>query len=308
MGRFVIRTRTHHIFALGSLSLLVLGVVTSPVVQAQVLYGSLVGHVEDSSGASVPGATVTISNKATNQSRETITDEVGNYNFPTVQTGTYTIKVSLTGFKESQQTDIAVTLNTTTRIDVTLQVGQMAETVTVSAQAAVLQTDRAEVRAELGSKVLQDLPVPLGRNYQQLFKTLPGFSLPENAHSIPSNPSRALTFNVNGASRSSNNTRIDGVTGTNVWLPHMTSYIPALESIETVNVVTNSFDAEQGLAGGAAVNVLIKSGTNQLHGSAFEYHNDNALKARPYFAGWWSGSWCAPPAPTGPSNSTFMAN
>ena len=283
MGRFVIRTRTHHIFALGSLSLLVLGVVTSPVVQAQVLYGSLVGHVEDSSGASVPGATVTISNKATNQSRETITDEVGNYNFPTVQTGTYTIKVSLTGFKESQQTDIAVTLNTTTRIDVTLQVGQMAETVTVSAQAAVLQTDRAEVRAELGSKVLQDLPVPLGRNYQQLFKTLPGFSLPENAHSIPSNPSRALTFNVNGASRSSNNTRIDGVTGTNVWLPHMTSYIPALESIETVNVVTNSFDAEQGLAGGAAVNVLIKSGTNQLHGSAFEYHNDNALKARPYF-------------------------
>src|SRR5437773_4344066 len=83
MGRFVIRTRTHHIFALGCLSLLVLGVVTSPVVQAQVLYGSLVGHVEDSSGASVPGATVTISNKATNQSRETITDEVGNYNFPT---------------------------------------------------------------------------------------------------------------------------------------------------------------------------------------------------------------------------------
>src|SRR5204863_288341 len=162
MGRFVIRTRTHHIFALGCLSLLVLGVVTSPVVQAQVLYGSLVGHVEDSSGASVPGATVTISNKATNQSR-------------------------------------------------------------------------------------------------------------------------ALTFHVNGACRSSNNTRIDGVTGTNVWLPHMTSYIPALESIETVNVVTNSFDAEQGLAGGAAVNVLIKSGTNQLHGSAFEYHNDNALKARPYF-------------------------
>src|SRR5438045_6416943 len=102
-------------------------------------------QVEYCRRASGPSATVTISNKATNQSRETITDEVGNYNFPTVQTGTNTIKVSLTGFKESQQTDIAVTLNTTTRIDVTLQVGQMAETVTVSAQAAVLQTDRAAV-------------------------------------------------------------------------------------------------------------------------------------------------------------------
>src|SRR5213078_671842 len=107
--------------------------------------------------------------------------------------------------------------NSVTRVDVTLEVGQVAETVTVSAQAATLQTDRAEVKSELGTKALQDLPVPLGRNYQQLFKTLPGFSLPENAHSIPSNPSRALTFNVNGASRSSNNTRVDGVTGTNVW-------------------------------------------------------------------------------------------
>ena len=75
-----------------------------------------------------------------------------------------------------------------------------------------------------------------------------------------------------GSSRSSNNTRIDGVSSTNIWLPHVTAYIPALEAIETVNVVTNSFDAEQGLAGGAAINVQIRSGTNDFHGSAFEYH------------------------------------
>src|SRR5437773_7683465 len=90
--------------------------------QAQVLYGSIVGHVKDPSGAAVPGATVTITHKETNQSREAVTDEVGNYNFPTVQTGTYAIRVSLTGFKESQQTDIAVALNTMTRVDVTQQV------------------------------------------------------------------------------------------------------------------------------------------------------------------------------------------
>src|SRR5581483_3133807 len=98
-----------------------------------------------------------------------------------------------------------------------------------------------------------------------------------------SNPSRSLVFNVNGSSRSSNNTRIDGISSTNIWLPHVTAYVPALEAIETVNVVTNSFDAEQGLAGGAAINVQIKSGTNEFHGSAFEYHSDQALKARDYF-------------------------
>src|SRR2546425_5851671 len=252
-------------------------------VEAQVLYGSLVGNVKDPSQAAVPGATVTITNQLTNASRETITTDEGVYSFATVQTGTYTLKVSLPGFKEFKQTDVQVTLNNVSRVDVTLQVGEVAESVTVSAQTATLQTDRAEVKAELPSKVLEDLPVPVGRNYQALFKVVPGFNLPENAHSIPSNPSRALQFNANGASKSSNNIRVDGVTGTNVWLPHMTSYIPALEAIEAVNIVTNSFDAEQGLAGGAAVNVQIKSGTNKIHGSAFEYHSDNALKAKNFF-------------------------
>ncbi|MEJ7606817.1 MAG: hypothetical protein WKF37_11250 [Bryobacteraceae bacterium] len=139
------------------------------------------------------------------------------------------------------------------------------------------------MRSEITSKTLENLPVPPGRNYQQLFRTLPGFSPPGNAHSIPSNPSRALTFNVNGSSRSSNNTRIDGATSTNVQLPWVSAYVPALESIETVNVVTNSFDAEQGLAGGAAINVQTKSGTNQIHGSAFEYHTNQQLKAKPFF-------------------------
>ena len=95
---------------------------------------------------------------------------------------------------------------------------------------------------------------------------------------MPSNPSRALVFNVNGASRSSNNIRIDGVSTTNIWLPHVAAYVPALESLEAVNVVTNSFDAEQGLAGGSAINVQIKSGTNTLQGSAFEYHTNEGLR------------------------------
>jgi hypothetical protein len=93
-----------------------------------------------------------------------------------------------------------------------------------------------------------------------------------------------VQFSVNGTSRSNNNTRIDGASSTNIWLPHMTGYLPALESIETVNVVSTSFDAEQGLAGGAAINVQIKSGTNDFHGSAFEYHADQHLKAYPFIS------------------------
>ena len=260
---------------------------------AQVLYGSLVGNVSDDTGAAVPGATVTIHNKGTGTSRDTTTDATGAYRFDTVQPGMYSVTVQLTGFRTLTRPDIPVTLNTTARADAKLQVGQLTESVTVSGETALLQTDRAEMRSELKADDLVNLPVSINRNYQYLFRVLPGFTPPAEAHSVPSNPSRALVFNVNGASRSSNNIRIDGVSTTNVWLPHVAAYVPALESLEAVNVVTNSFDAEQGLAGGSAINAQIKSGTNTLHGSAFEYHTNEGLRSRSYFAppGTPKGNW-----------------
>ena len=254
------------------------------VADAQVLYGSLVGNVTDSTGAAVPGATVTIEQAETKLTRELVADAAGAYHFTAVPSGTYTVTVTMNGFRTFSRKDVPVTLNSVARVDAKLDVGQLAETVSVSAESPILQTDRAEVRAELKSRELTELPVPIGRNYQQLFKTLPGFTPPADAHSIPSNPSRALVFNVNGSSDSSNNTRIDGVSTTNVWLPHVAAYVPALESLETVNVVTNSFDAEQGLAGGSAINVQIKSGTNQLKGSAFEYYTNEQMRELNYFA------------------------
>jgi hypothetical protein len=251
--------------------------------QAQVLYGSIVGNVHDQSDAPVPGAAVSIVSRETGQSRQTTTGDAGAYAFSTIPTGSYEVKVVKEGFTSITQRDVMVTINNVTRIDLHLQVGAVTESVIVTAQAAALQTDRPEVRSEVTSKTLESLPVPPGRNYQQVFRTLPGFAPPGNAHSIPSNPARALTFNVNGASRSSNNTRIDGASSTNIQLPWVVGYVPSLESIETVNVVTNSFDAEQGLAGGAAISVQTKSGTNEVHGSAFEYHTNQRLKAKPFF-------------------------
>ena len=250
---------------------------------AQVLYGSLVGNVRDASQAAVPAAQVTATNAQTGQSRSSLTGEDGTYSFPTMLPGSYDVTIAKEGFRSQRRQGITVTINNVTRADIELEVGTVSESVTVEAGIVSLQTDRAEVRAEVTAKELQNVPVPPGRNYQGLFVTIPGFSPPRNAHSVPANPSRALQFNVNGTSSSSNNTRIDGASSTNVWLPHIVAYVPALESIETVNVVTNSFDAEQGLAGGAAINVQIKSGTNDIHGSGFWYYNSNATKAKPFF-------------------------
>lgn len=250
-------------------------------VPAQVLYGSLTGNVTDPNGAAVPGAQVTATDQNTGIAKTTKTDSQGAYQFIDLQPGTYALKVSFSGFKTLERRDIPVALNNTTRYDAALEVGNVQEAVTVTGEAPLLQTDRAETRSEIGSVELQNLPVPFGRNYQQLYRTVPGVSPPVNSHSVPTNPSRSLEFHVNGTSDDQNNTRIDGVSSTTVQLPHVVSYIPALESIQEVNVVTGSFDAEQGLAGGAAISVQIKSGTNQVHGSGFEYHSNQHLKAWP---------------------------
>jgi outer membrane receptor protein involved in Fe transport len=255
----------------------------APRAQAQVLYGSIVGDVTDVSQAAVPGASVRITHRETNQSRVATTNEGGVYSFPTIPGGAYDVTISKQGFQTFSERGVEVAVDKVTRVDARLPVGAMTETVQVTGATAALQTDRAEVRAEVTTQDLQNLPTPIGRNYQNLLIMVPGLSPPTNQHSVAANPSRGLTFNVNGNTRNANDVRIDGAVANNVWLPHVTAYVPALESIEAVSVVTSSFDAEQGLSGGVAANVQIKSGTNSLHGSLFEYHTDNAIKAKPFF-------------------------
>ena len=257
---------------------------TQAPLSAQILYGSIVGNVTDATGAVIPGAQITVVNEGTGAERSGETNVSGVFSFSTVATGSYRIEVRSEGFNTHTETGVAVGVNDVTRVDVDLQVGEVTEVVEVSATAARLQTDRAEVRAEVGTQELQNVPVPLGRNYQMLLQTLPGFSPPRNAHSVPANPTRAVRFSVNGTNEQTNNVRIDGASSYNPNLTHMTGINPALESIEVVNVVTSSFDAEQGLAGGAAINLQIKSGTNDVRGSAFWYHNSQRLQAYPYFS------------------------
>jgi hypothetical protein len=252
--------------------------------RAQILYGGLVGNVTDGSGAAIPSARITITHTATGAARETETNETGTYRFPTIAPGGYVVAVQANGFRAFRQSGVEVSVNSLTRVDATLEVGEVSEQVTVEASSVSLQTDRAEVRHEVDSKTLENVPIPIGRNYQMLLGTLPGFTPPRNAHSVPANPTRSVRYSVNGTSDQNNNVRIDGTTSYNPNLPHMTGINPTLEAIEVVDVVTNSFDAEQGLAGGAAINLQIKSGTNDFHGSAYGHHFNQKLSAYPYFS------------------------
>ena len=252
---------------------------------AQTLYGSLTGNVTDSSGAAVPNAKVDVLNVGTSILKSVPTDERGSYLFTDLQPGVYRVTISAPSFATHTVQGLNITQNTTLRVDSTLAVSQIQETVTVNAASVTLQTDRADINHVISANQVVDLPLmnSQGRNFQGLYKILPGFTPPGEVHSDSGNPQRSMATQANGMPQSNNNTRVDGATISHPWLPRIVAYVPPVEAVETVNVVTNSFDAEQGMAGGAAVNVSIKSGTNEFHGAGWEYHNNSALKARNYF-------------------------
>ena len=252
---------------------------------AQVLYGSIVGNVNDAQGASIPGATVTITSKETGLSRDTTSGNDGAYSLINVLPGSYDLKVALQGFREFVRTGVPVTVGSISRVEVSLEVGALSETVTVASAVQLLQTDKADVHTELKGTEITSLPLNQFRNYQALLNLVPGASPGRLQNAETDTPSRSLANNVNGQAINSNATRTDGATNVNIWLPSHNMNISPAETIDTVNISTNNFDAEQGMAGGAAITVVTKSGTNELKGSAFEFFNSEKLNASPFFFG-----------------------
>ena len=257
---------------------LLLGLLVPAGLEGQLLQGTLNGNIADSSQAAVVGATVTATDQATGFSRSTTADSSGFYTLSGLPPGVYNVNVNAPGFQTSTHLGVSITAQTVSRLDVTLNIGSVNETVTVSAQATELQADRADVHTELGSKVLQNVPVPIGRNYQMIFTTIPGVSPPQTSHSFSANGSRSLAFTVNGGNVNANDTRIDGAGTRNYSASDVILYVPALEAIETVNVATNAFDADQS-SGGGYINVTVKNGSNAFHGSLFEDHSDKSMQA-----------------------------
>jgi outer membrane receptor protein involved in Fe transport len=265
------------------LCLLLGAVALSGSARAQVLYGSLVGNVTDPNHGAVPGAQVRAQNIQTGAGLDTRTDGQGAYQFSNVQSGEYEIQCTAVGFRSFRRTRVEVAANEVVRVDINLELGDINQSIVVTADNPLLQTDRSDVHTDLSRKELTDLPLSGYRNYQSLLGLVPGVTPPVDSNSIAGNPAGSLVANVNGTGYGNNNTRVDGASNTYLWLPHLTAYVSPVESIGSVNVVTNSYDAEQGFASGAVVSVETKSGTNQFHGSAFEYDTNSRLRAHNFF-------------------------
>ncbi|MGH9799314.1 MAG: carboxypeptidase regulatory-like domain-containing protein, partial [Blastocatellia bacterium] len=245
------------------------------VASAQAVKGSLLGTILDSNGAAAAGATVTITETRTGISASTSANADGNYSFPNVKDGIYRVETSQKGFKKVVRENVIVDVNTTVRVDLALQVGDVSESVTVTADAApLLQTDRADTGRLLESKQVAELPLGFNRNFQGLLITVPGATRPTRPHSQFFNSQDSLESKVNGQSRLSNNFQIEGVDD-NEKTGLLQVLIPAADAIQTVSISTSNFDAEFGRAGGAVSSVTLKSGTNDLHGSAFFFGNNN---------------------------------
>ena len=252
--------------------------------RAQLLQGSITGNVTDASQAAVVGAKVVATEQETNFSRDTTTNGAGSYNLPTMPPGLYTITVTAPSFQTSTTTGVRVAPEQVARTNVVLTIGQLTQNVEVSADAIALQTDRADIRDDVTSRTLQNVPVPPGRNYQMLFVTVPGVSPPTNSNSFTANcQSRIDYFSQWRKHADTNTVRVDGTGTFDMTALAEPQFIPALEEIENVSLSGNSFDAEQ-QTGGGAVNITVKSGTNSIHGVLFEDHTDQHLQAYPYLA------------------------
>jgi hypothetical protein len=260
------------------------GVLVPPPATAQVLYGSLTGLVSDQTGASIPGAEVTATHVETARVTTTTSDAEGRYSFVNIPAGSYEIRVTADGFRSLTQTGVTVSVNQVARVNLQLELGQVTETVTVEADAAQLQTEKADTSSEITNEAVKGLPLAGFRNYQSLVNLVPGATPARFQNSILDTPARSLSTNINGTNRNNNVTRIDGAASINVWLPHHAGYVAPADTVETVNITTGSGDAEQGLTGGASTTVITKSGTNELHGSAFWFHDNQHLRARNFFS------------------------
>ena len=250
---------------------------------AQILYGSLTGTVTDQQKAAMPGVTVTAINTGTNQTTEAVTDATGSYTIRNLPPGIYDVKAALEGFREIHQRGMNITAGNIIRADLALQLGQLSETVNVVAESTLLQTEKADLNTEISAKAVTNLPLNQYRNYQTLLNLVPGATPTQFQNAEIDTPARSLRTWVNGTQPNANTTRVDGAVSVNVWLPHHAMYVQSAESIDTVNIATNNFDADTGMAAGAAQTVITKSGTNEIRGSAFLFMNDDAWNANTYY-------------------------
>jgi len=254
-------------------------------VSAQENTADILGTVSDAGGAVVVNAKVTVQNLATNDVKQTTTNAAGDFVFNLLPSGQYTVTVEMPSFKKAT-VNLTVSAGDRARANVVLQVGDVSQVVEVQAQSPALQSDSATLSTVLAAQSVQDLPLN-GRNYVTLVQSTVGVAAgPSNSILSGTRPDeRRQTANViaNGQNEVFNNQMIDGMD--NNEREQFTILIrPSIDMIQEVKVETNSYPAEVGRAGGAVVNLLTKSGSNEFHGGAYEYLRNDKLNANDFFS------------------------
>ncbi|HTP30621.1 MAG TPA: TonB-dependent receptor [Candidatus Acidoferrales bacterium] len=256
----------------------------APRLSAQAVYGNVVGVVTDNSGAAVVGALVTIRDIDRDVEFNTTTNEAGAYSQRHLIAGRYQVRASAPGFRTFVDTNVIVSVDAEVRIDIKLQVGEVKETVQVTGESPLLKTERSDIAVTYDEKVVNELPM-MNRRFSNLSLLTPGVLLQSGSlNSTESeNPMGSYRLEVNGHMYSGVSHLLDGTDNHDSVLAYQVIN-PTLESVTEAKITTSAFDAEFSNAGAMVVSSQTKSGTNQLHGSAFEFLRNDHLQARDPFA------------------------
>jgi hypothetical protein len=256
----------------------------SSAAMAQVTTGTILGTIRDASGAGVPGATVTVLEITRNTSVEFQSNEDGNYTVPFLSPGTYKVSVQRSGFKPQASPPFELQVDQRTRMDFSLNVGDVTSTVEVTAAAPLVKSESAELGQVISERPIRELPLN-GRNFAQLVYLVPNVTPGQAGENLSGsssfNPRAASNFNALGSQANMNAWLVDGIDN-NEYTFNTVIVQPSIEAVREFKVLTGSFSAEFG-RGAGVVSVSSKSGTNELHGNAFEFLRNDRLDARNYF-------------------------
>src|SRR5438309_2068006 len=263
------------IFASSALALFL----TLAPLRAQSTLGTITGLVTDSTGAVIPNAVVVATNTLTGVKAQTVTSNTGNYVIPNLQVGPYELGVAISGFKGITRSGISVSSNDNLRIDVTLEVGQTSERIIVSAEAPPLKTESTEVSSVMENKLVNDMPLAVAgigggmRNAFQIMMMMPQVKSGNGEGAWDD-------LQVGGGQQHDWNVSVDGLSVEQGWRNHvgyMNRLTPTVDAVEEFRIETAAFKAEDSRASGGNISITTKSGTNSLHGAAFDYYQSQRL-------------------------------
>src|SRR5262244_4159108 len=267
-------------FALGCLVALALALAISvPSASGQAVYGSILGTVLDSQGSAVVGAKVTVTSVTKNTSDSTTTNDSGNYTVTHLITDTYNVHVEAQGFKSYDVKNVQVSADSSAKVDATMDVGAVTQSIEVTGEIPQLKTDRADVDIQFNERYISDLPV-LNRNFTNFELLSPGTQkLVGWSHAATENPQGGGQIFVNGQHFSGTNFELDGTDNQDPILGIIVVN-PNLDAVTEAKVALQNYDAEFGKAVSSVVTAQTKSGTNDFHGSGFWFRRSDANQAR----------------------------